>query len=84
MATSRPDGKEGMKGETKRERFKRLAAARTSTVLRKLKVLGNCANKSAYDYTRDDTQKIFAAIESKLKEVKAKFSDASINDEFKL
>lgn len=59
--------------ETKRERFKRLATVRTNRVLRCLKVLGNCANRSAYEYNEEEINKIFSAIERKLKEVKAKF-----------
>jgi len=61
------------KNETKAERFKRLASLRTNEVLRRLKVLGNCANRSAYEYSEEEVNKIFSAIERKLKEVKAKF-----------
>jgi len=57
----------------KRERFKRLATYRTNEVLKRLRVLGNCANRSAYEYTEDDINKIFSEIERKIKEVKAKF-----------
>lgn len=59
--------------ETNRERFKRLATLRTNTVLKRLKVLGNCANRSVYEYTEEDINKIFSEIERKVKEVKAKF-----------
>jgi hypothetical protein len=72
------------KTETRKDRFKRLAAARTSAVLKKLKVLGNCANKAAYEYSPEDVRKVFSAIESRLKETKAKFLDSSTDDEFKL
>ncbi len=59
--------------ETKRNRFKRLATLRTNEVLRSLKVLGNCANRSAYDYNEEDIRKIFSEVDRRLKEVKAKF-----------
>ena len=59
--------------ETSRERFKRLATLRTNTVLRRLKVLGNCANRSAYEYSEDEVTKIFSEIERRVTEVKAKF-----------
>lgn len=72
------------KGESKRDRFKRLAAARTSAVLRKLKVLGNCANRAAYEYTQEEVRRIFSAIEGKLKEIKARFLETAAEDEFKL
>ena len=58
---------------TKQERFKRLAEYRTNEVLKRLRVLGNCSNRSAYDYIEDDINKIFTEIERKVKEVKAKF-----------
>ena len=59
--------------ETPREKFKRLAMKRTNEVLHKLKVLGNCSNKQLYEYTNEDVNKIFSAIEQKVKEIKAKF-----------
>jgi len=59
--------------KTRRERFERLATYRTNEILKKLKILGNCANRSAYDYTEKDINKIFSEIERKIREVKAKF-----------
>ena len=67
----------------KRERFKRLAEYRTNEILKRLKILGNCANRSAYEYTEEDINKIFSEIERKLKEVKAKFYFPKMK-EFKL
>jgi len=68
---------------SKRERFKRLAVYRTNEVLRKLKTLGNCSNRSAYEYTEEEINKIFSEIERKVKEVKAKFHFSKTR-EFKL
>ncbi len=62
-----------MKGETKKERFKRLATYRTNEVLKKLKVLGNCSNTQVYEYTEEELSAIFSAIDKKFKEVKSKF-----------
>jgi hypothetical protein len=67
----------------KRERFKRLATQRTIIVLKRLKVLGNCANRSAYEYTEEDVNKIFSEIERKVRETKAKFHFPK-NKDFKL
>jgi hypothetical protein len=61
------------KNETSRDRFKRLATLRTNSVLQRLKVLGNCSNRQAYEYDEEDIDKIFSEIERKVKEVKAKF-----------
>lgn len=57
----------------KRERFKRLGAYRTNEVMRKLHILGHCANRSAYQYSEEDVNKIFSAIERKVKDARAKF-----------
>ena len=59
--------------ETKRERFKRLASLRTNEVLRRIKILGNCANRGMYDYREDEIKKIFITIENKVRETKARF-----------
>jgi len=67
----------------KKEKFKKLAESRTNEVLKKLKILGNCSNRSAYEYTEEDINKIFYAIDKKVKETKAKFH-FSKNKEFKL
>ena len=39
-----------------------------------LQLLGNCSNLSTYDYTQQDVDKIFAAIESEVRETKKKFN----------
>ncbi|MBN2830701.1 MAG: hypothetical protein JXL82_00265 [Candidatus Omnitrophica bacterium] len=72
-----------MNKEQRRERFKRLGTARTKAVLQKLKVLGNCANRQAYEYTEDEIEKIFSAIEKYLRAVKTKFHFTK-EEEFKL
>jgi len=69
--------------ETKKERFKRLASLRTNIVLDRLKVLGNCANRQIYEYSKDEVDKIFDEISQKLKETKARFHFPS-KEKFKL
>ena len=59
--------------EHPRDRFKRLATARTNIVLKRLKVLGNCSNRNIYEYDESDIDKIFSEIERRVKEIKAKF-----------
>ena len=67
----------------KKDRFKRLAQQRTNIVLKRLKVLGNCANRSAYEYSEEEINKIFVAIDRQVKDVKAKFHFTKAK-EFKL
>ena len=71
------------KKEINRERFKKLATLRTNIVLKRLKVLGNCSNRSAYEYMEEDINKIFSEIERRVREIKAKFHLPK-NKEFKL
>jgi len=67
----------------KHERFKRLATKRTNAILDKLRLLGNLSSKSNYDYSDDEVNKIFSAIESQLKIAKVKFHGHK-KKEFKL
>ena len=60
--------------ETRRDKFVRLAEARTNKIIDMLQLLGNCSNTSAYDYTQQDVEKIFSAIEAEVREAKKKFS----------
>lgn len=60
--------------ETKRERFVRLAEARTNKIIDMIQLLGNCSNTSTYEYSQQDIDKIFSAIESEVREAKKKFS----------
>lgn len=71
------------KGE-KRIRFERLATYRTNEVLKRLKVLGNCGNRSAYEYMEEDISKIFSEIERHIKATRAKFYFPKRHGEFKL
>ncbi|MST67577.1 hypothetical protein FYJ57_12825 [Lachnospiraceae bacterium BSM-380-WT-5A] len=60
--------------ETKRDKFVRLAEARTNKIIDMLQLLGNCSNSNVYDYTQQDVDKIFNAIDAEVKEAKKKFS----------
>lgn len=59
--------------ETKRQRFVRIAENRTNKIIDMLRLLGNCSNKSNYDYDEDDIRKIFNAIEKEIKNAKNAF-----------
>lgn len=68
----------------KKERFKRLAEARTNEIIRKIKILGNCSNKSMYSYNESEVRKIFNAIENELKISKSRFRFSKKDNKFKL
>lgn len=59
--------------ETKRERFIRIAEARTNKIIEMIRLLGNCSSKATYEYNDEDIKKIFNAIEKELKMAKGKF-----------
>ena len=68
--------------ETKRERFVRLAEARTNKIIDMMKLLGNCSSTANYEYTEADVKKIFGAIEHELKNTQAKFNGSdSVKEE---
>ena len=67
--------------ETKRERFKRIAEARVNKILDMMRLLGNCASPSNFEYTDEDIKKIFNAIERELKNTKNKFLGVESKEE---
>lgn len=65
--------------ESKKDKFVRIAEARTNKIIDMIRLLGNCSNTTSYEYSKEDVKKIFAAIEVELKTAKAKFD--STNDD---
>ncbi len=64
------------KKETKREKFVRMAEARTIKIISMVRLLGNCSNRLAYEYYEKDVNKIFNAIESAVADAKKRFKSA--------
>ena len=62
-----------MSKESKRERFVRLAEARTNKVLEMIRLLGNCSSKTYYEYSDEDIKKIFGVLERELKNTKNRY-----------
>ena len=62
--------------ETKRDKFVRIAEARTNKIISMIQLLGNCANPARYEYTEKDVADIFGAIEKELKTAKMKFNSS--------
>ena len=60
--------------ETRKNRFNRIASKRTNEIIERLRILGNCSNRSTYEYTKEDVDKIFNTINQELKDTRAKFS----------
>ena len=64
------------KQATKREKFVRMAEARTIKIISMVRLLGNCSNRLAYEYSEKDVNKIFSAIESAVADAKRRFKSA--------
>lgn len=72
--------------ESKREKFVRLAEARTNKIIDMIQLLGNCSNQSQYEYIQKDVNKIFNAIQVELDAAKKRYSkqDSQKGSKFKL
>jgi len=60
----------------RRERFESVAARRTQKILDLLDILGNCSNRSNYEFNDEDVRKMFSAIKEKVKNTEAAFGNA--------
>lgn len=63
----------------KKDNFKRIAEARTNKILSSISLLGNLSNKSYYEYTDEQIDNIFEAIQSELIKQKEKFESNGRN-----
>ena len=72
-----------MKGETKKERFKRIGEKRVQRILDDLKSLSQCSNKRMYAWSDEQLDKIWEAIESTLGSCKESFNKPPY-EEFRL
>ena len=70
--------------QEKAERFKRVAENRTNKIIEQIRLLGNCSNRSNYEYSDEDVRKIFSAIESELKVTKQKYMAKQTSMKFEL
>ena len=69
----------------KRERFVRVAESRTNKIIEMIRLLGNCSNKSNYEFDEKDISKIYDTIKNELNDSQAKFKiSCKKNNNFKL
>lgn len=75
-----------MSNETKREKFVRIAEARTNKIINMIQLLGNCSNQNQYEYNTKDVNKIFSSIQFELDEAKKRYSkqDSQKGNKFRL
>jgi len=65
-----------MADESRHERFQRVAEARTNKLIDMIRLLGNCSNRTNYEYDEDEVNQIFEALDKELKEARAKYTFA--------
>lgn len=66
--------------ETKHDRFVRIVEARTNKAAEMIRLIGNCASRSSYDYSDEEVKMIFAYLEKELRNAKNKFSGADTEE----
>ena len=59
-------------GESKHDRFKRLASQRVTNAIKKIELIGHLSS-SSYEYSEEEMEKIFSAFQQTLDGVKEKF-----------
>ena len=67
----------------KRDRFIRIAEGRTNKAIKMIRLLGNCSNRTVYDYETEEVKKIFQAIDKELKLARARYEEKD-SDRFSL
>jgi hypothetical protein len=70
----------------KREKFVTLAEARVSKAMHAIRLVGNLANKSNYEFSDDDIRKILVALQAEIGDLKQRFNsqDSRSRPVFKL
>ena len=58
----------------KRDRFKNKVEPRTESVIKKLRVLAHCANPRLYEYSKEDLDKVFDAINQEVRDTRLQFN----------
>ena len=72
-----------MRGETKEERFKRVAEKRVQRVLDSVRGLSQCSNKRMYKWNDEQLKKIWDSIEKTMEACKVSFEKSEF-EQFKL
>ena len=70
----------------KNDKFKELAENRVRKAIKLLKLIGNLANKTHYDYSSHDSNKIISVLRNEVKNIETRFKSKNSTDDndFKL
>lgn len=69
------------KKESKTDTFIRIAEPRVKSVLRSLRILGNCSNRNNYEYTSEQVNSMFESITQALMDTEAKYTKSKSEQE---
>jgi len=62
------------KTESKHDKFIRVAEYRTNNIIKMIRLLGNCSNTVTYEYSEEEIEQIFSAIEDEIRKSKSRYS----------
>lgn len=68
---AKTSGKDG-----KRDKFVKLAEARTKTAIKAIRTVAKLGNKNAYDYSAEDVKRIASALNREVEALKARMSQS--------
>ena len=77
MEEQNVEKEEGVAGESKADKFKRLASKRVVNAISKIELITNLAG-SGYEYTPEQVEKILGALQGSVDKVKAAFNKQKI------
>ena len=60
--------------ESKSDKFLRVAKPRVQKILKAIRLLGNCSNRSNYEYTEQQITKIFTTVDNALNLTEKRFT----------
>jgi predicted DNA binding CopG/RHH family protein len=63
--------------KNKRVKFIELANARVNRAIKDLQLIGNLANKRAYEYSEKDARQIVRALEAEIERIKDRYKSGS-------
>lgn len=66
--------------ESKHDKFVRIAEARTNKAAEMIRLIGNCASTSSYEYSDKEVKKIFDYLEKEIKNARNKYTGTDSED----
>ena len=66
--------KNNLQKESKHDKFVRIVESRTNKAAEMIRLIGNCASRSSYEYSEREVKMIFDYLDKELKNARNKFS----------